>query len=192
MQVVGTSKTEASQKPVHSIRFWREHCARGGFTRNTRQQATGSSPARSAKAESLLGTVSHEQSNPEGCAGGGHRQEERVAYLPPHMRYAVAGVRRRHQGCAGATPARVLPCHSGHLHPGRHRTEASSAKQDRRFGTRRGAAFSPDAPRSRTLTAMRDLAMLLLRFEFGGRLRELIKIVPFCAYEVLAKLTVYH
>ncbi len=61
-----------------------------------------------------------------------------------------------HQGCLGAPPACLLPHHPRYLHPGRHRTEASGAKQDRRFGARTQATDSPDVPSSRALTAVSD------------------------------------
>jgi integrase len=55
MQVVGSCKTEASQKPVPFDRFSRQHSALGALTRSTKPQPIGSLPALTAKAESRIG-----------------------------------------------------------------------------------------------------------------------------------------
>jgi hypothetical protein len=96
--------------------------------------------------KAVLVPVTHEESNQRGWANCWHCQEDRVAYLPPHLCDALARERRGHQGCSGTPPACVLPRHSGHLHLGRYRTEASSAKQDRWFSARTQATDSPDKP----------------------------------------------
>jgi hypothetical protein len=88
------AKRRRSRTQFQSIRFLRELSARGGITRSTKPLATGSPPAPQQWSKSVLGTTSHAQSDPRGCARGVHREENRVAHFPPHLRNALVCERR--------------------------------------------------------------------------------------------------
>src|SRR5882724_8143286 len=106
-----------------------------------------------------------------------------MAHFPPYLRNTVAGERRRHQSCSGATSPCLLPRHARHLHPGCYRTKASGAKQDRWIGTRIEAPDSPDTPTSQTLNVMR-FDGFYQEFEAVKEGNSRVKVVPFCACEV--------
>ena len=121
MQVVGPCKTEASQKPVpldpvlaRTLRSWQAHAKYKALS-----DWVFASPHSGGRKpywyQSLKRNRIREAARGVGIAKkiGWHTFRHTCATL---LRASGSG----HQSCPGVAPACVLPCHSAHLHAGRH------------------------------------------------------------------------
>jgi integrase len=117
-QVVGTCKTEASQKaiPLHedlieALKGWRQQ-----NPYKEAQHWVFASPSSGGK-NPYRWTTADAPGHPPGCREAGDHQAHRMAYLPAHVLHIASGRGSGSESNAGTAATLHDPCDFGYLHP---------------------------------------------------------------------------
>jgi hypothetical protein len=131
-QIVGSCKTEASQKPVPLDRRLADMLLVWKSTTeyNKPEDWVFASPVRHGRrpywGQAIMRNVIQPRAREAGVALG-----IRVARLSPHIFHSVARQPCRREGDAGTPPPRIESGHVGNLHAGDHGSEARGTEQCR-------------------------------------------------------------
>ena len=140
--------------------------------------------------KAVLVPVADEQSNSQGRARCWHhrRKSDGIRSATPAQRSCGRAARtsRLFRSCSGMRPAGSLWIPTRRPLPNR----SEQRKTSRRFGTRAEAADSGSTPDSQTLKVVSYWTATFAEIQAGKEIGKPVKVVPFCAYEVSAKLIV--
>jgi integrase len=125
--VVGSCKTESSQKPVPAHDELLGLCLDGMINRAINRLRVGFSQAPESGQASLSSPGNHAATQLSYCAKAGHQQENRLAHLSPYVFHAASIYRSRTENHAGTTAPLHDPGDARYLHTGGHVGEAYCA-----------------------------------------------------------------